>query len=528
MTEEELQVARLRRIRDLKKQELELRRDNRLQFFQPHEKQAVFFSAACYHYRYARTGNRFGKSEMGAAEDIAFALGYRPWIPEGDPLRTLGIPTHPTKGLIITTDWDKSKEVFTEIEGENKGKLIKYIPKNALGQPTKNHSGAIDRIPVRHSSGGWSVIHLDTVKSYKQNPLGQESSVWDWVHVDEPIPKGMWQAVARGLVDRGGRAWFTCTPISEPWIDEAFIPNLEDQSKANIEGELIGADSKWMMTGTMDDNPHNTTEDIERFLAWLEPEVRDARRRGLPLAYAGIVYKEFEWNIHVRSEVPPGWANWDTPPADYTKRFAIDYHPRKPHAVLFIATSPYGRQYVYNELFVSCLMSDLVDQIKEVLGPQGSTVPGLIDPLASTPNRVTDITALDEVLRLGLPVLPATKDPSNGILRVKEQLMARDRLGAPMMVFRPSIRRTLFEISRGFIWDGETNKPVKDNDDMMENLYRLCLNGLGYIEPSSDLDYLPIREIPIHAADFSNDWFDRTETVELDRRRSRQRTRYRA
>src|SRR5436190_1306816 len=186
-----------RRELTLERRAKELRRDNEIFFYSPHEKQQLFYSAAGYHYRYARTGNRFGKSEMGAAEDVAFALGYRPWIKKGNPLRTLGIPSFATKGLIITTDWDKSKEVFTEQEGENKGKLFKYIPKNCLGTPTKNHSGKIDRIPVKHISGNWSVIRLDTVVSYKQNPLGQESGDNDWIHVDEPIPEGMWKAVAR-------------------------------------------------------------------------------------------------------------------------------------------------------------------------------------------------------------------------------------------------------------------------------------------------------------------------------------------
>src|SRR5881394_2762275 len=127
-----IQVALLKREVNLRKRLKELRRDSQIFFYSPHPKQELFHAAARYHYRYGRTGNRFGKSEMGAAEDEAFALGYRPWYPEGHPLRTLGIPTHATKGLIITTDWDKSKEVFTEQEGENVGKLFKYIPKNCL------------------------------------------------------------------------------------------------------------------------------------------------------------------------------------------------------------------------------------------------------------------------------------------------------------------------------------------------------------------------------------------------------------
>lgn len=499
----DIDLLLLRREVALERRRVQLQRENELQFFCPHPKQNLFFRNAGFRYRYARTGNRFGKSEMGSAEDVSFALGYRPWVPEGDPLRTLGIPPHPTKGLIITTDWDKSKEVFTEIEGENRGKLFKYIPAAALGQPTRNHSGAIDRIPVKHISGGWSVIHLDTVKSFKQNPLGQESSVWDWVHIDEPIPEAMWKAVARGLVDRGGRAWFTCTPLTEPWIDTEFIPDLQDQSR---ETGVIANDAKsrWMMTGSMDDNPHNSPEDIELFMSWLTDDEKECRRTGVPTAYAGLVYKEFKWNEHVLEEPPADWNGIWTPPPSYCIRFAIDYHFRKNDAVLFIATSPQEVHYLYAELWEQMLLEEEVAKIRSVLG-NAQPLPGLVDPLASTPGKVTEITAMDEYRRLGLPILPATKDPVNGIRAVKSQLKSRDKHGRPVIYIASHLRRTLFEISRGFVWDGEENKPVKKNDDMMENLYRLCLNGLPYVEPSSDFDYSPVRprEIPANVIDFT-------------------------
>lgn len=498
MTSPDLLLAR--RELTLTRRVTKLREENEISFYVPHTKQVEFHNSAGYRYRYLRTGNRFGKSECGAAEDISYALGYRPWIPKSNPKQTLGIPPHPTKGLVVTADWDKSKEVFTEMEGENRGKLFKYIPKSALGQPTRNHSGAIDRIPIRHVSGGWSVIHLDTVKSYKQNPLGQESSVWDWVHVDEPCPEGMWKAIARGLVDRGGHAWFTCTPLTEPWIDEAFVPDVGVDRR---EGVSFAHGDRYMMTGTIYDNPYNSEEDINSFLAWLTSDEQECRINGLPTSFSGLVYKEFSWELHTRRDPPIGWKDWNTPPENYCIRFAIDYHPRKPHHVLFIATSPSDRHFVFAEIFRSCLMSELVVDIKGVLGNRGSTVPGLIDPLADTPNTVTEITPLEEVLRLGLPVIPATKDPHNGILRVKEILSQRDRKGGAMILFNSSLSRTLMEIARGYVWDKDTNKPLKDKDDAMENLYRLCLQGLPYVEPSKESDYfhstrnmdIPISEI---------------------------------
>lgn len=478
----------LRREVQLSRRQERLSREQAIYFYVPHSKQAKFHEAASFHYRYGRTGNRFGKTTMGGIEDVSFALGFRPWLAKADPNRTVGIPKHPTKGLIVSIDWDKSEEAFTSMET---GALFKYIPKDKFIGYEKNHSGAIDLIKVRHVTGGVSTIHLDTVKSFKQNPLGQETSMWDWIHYDEPPDEEMYKANIRGLIDRDGRVWFTCTPLEEPWIDAMFVPDLQDQTKkdiANIHGDF------WMMTGSTDDNPHLTIDAIERVMQQYTEEERETRRSGIPRAYSGLVYaKEFQWDVHVRKDPPIGWKSWYEPPVDHTLRFAIDYHPRKPHHVMFIATSPFEYHYIYHELFVSCLMSDLVLDIRLGLHLREPTVPGLIDPLSDTPNRVTDITPLEEVLRLGLPVMAATKDPYNGIIKAKEVLAQRDRAGNPTLTINSACRRTLFEISRGYVWDSDTNKPKKQNDDAMENFYRLCLQGLTYIEPASLSDYIPIK-----------------------------------
>lgn len=508
-----------RRELELERRRVQLLRENQIAFYRPHEKQAAFHLAAWARYRYARTGNRFGKSEMGAAEDVAFALGYRPWIPEGVtlrtlgmtegiapeywdvPLRTLGIPQHPTKGLIVCTTWAMSRKVFTECEnGIALGKLFKYIPRDRIGKPTKNHSGFIDRIPVRHISGEWSIILIATIEGFKNNELSQESDVHDWVHVDEPIPRAMWNAIARGLVDRGGHAWFTCTPLTEPWIDDAFVPDMSLDREA--ESISFSHKDRWMMTGSMTDNPHNDPKDIDSFLAWLTDDEKDARLNGLPTSFAGLVFKEFSWKDHVLNIPPAGWSERDgvwIPPRNWCIRIAIDYHFRKNDAVLFIATSPQEISVCYAELWRQMLLDEEVKLIKETCGTHPFQ-PVLVDPLASTPNKVTEITAMDEYRRLGLPVLPATKDPVNGIRAVKSNLKARDKHGRPVLFFASHLSRTLMEIARGFVWDSDQNKPKKINDDMMENLHRLSLQGLTYIEPADDNAYIPY--VP---SDFSQD-----------------------
>ena len=274
------------------------------------------------------------------------------------------------------------------------------------------------------------------------------------------------------------------------------------------------------MTGKTDDNPYLTSEAIERVMQNYSLDERETRRSGIPRAYSGLVYKEFEWHIHVRENPPRGWTDWLSPPNDYCIRFAIDYHPRKPHHVLFIATSPDGYHFAFAEIFASELMVDLVADIRLVLGLKEPAVPGLIDPLSNTPNTVTELTPRLEILRLGLPVVPATKDPHNGILKVKELLRARDQAGHPIFQVNPALRRFLFEISRGYVWDGETNKPKKQDDDAMENFYRLSLQGLDYIEPERVAVYRPkLREAPMDELGSLDDFSDALDEVRPKKRR---------
>lgn len=465
-----------------------LRKNNGLAFYEPHKKQQGFHEAANFPYRYARTGNRFGKSQMGSAEDMSFAFGERTWYPKGDPRRTLGIPPFATKGMIICVDWDKSSEIFTNVEGQGElGKLFQYMPDGAYKGCTKNHSGHIDKIIVsrpRELGGGESVICIETVQSYKQSNLSLESSVWDWIHVDEPCPKGMFVAAARGLVDRKGKCWFTCTPLAEAWINDLFVESRRTQLDDGL--PHIQGTEKWMMVGSMYDNPYNTDEACDRFLALIDnPDEIQCRKLGIPLSMAGIVYKEFDHFQHIYRTVPFGWEDFGVPPKDYTIRLSIDPHPQTPHAVVFAATSPFGYNFIFREIFEQELVPDLCTMIKAYTN--GYYVQDcVIDPMANTRDPITGETLMDEFFRNGVFCDPATKDLTAGILSVKRHLRARTASGKPTMLFSGELKRLPWEMDH-YNWKTDSsNKPEDKNDHTLECLYRLCLRGLTYNEPPTE------------------------------------------
>ena len=470
-----------------------LKKDYGLLFYQPHPKQDAFHAAGDKKRRYVRTGNRFGKSTMGAAEDSAWAIGERPWYPKGDPRRVVGLPKRATKGLIIVADWDKAKEIFTNpVDGASRGKLLQYLPKHSIVKLTRNNAGVIAQIDVKSIHGGISSIHLDTVKSYKSNPMGQESSDWDWIHVDEPCPEDMWVANSRGLIDRFGSAWFTCTPISEVWINDEFVP---DRRMRTITDDAIEKDQyHWMITGKTSDNPYNDQEAIDLFEASLEENEKQCRLHGLPLALSGLVYKEFDYDVHVFRGTPHGWKDPITPPKNYTIRVAMDPHPETPHAIMFAATAPTGEVFIYNEIFRKLIVSDLCEVINEItLGYD--VLSYICDPSAYQESPIDKTSMADVFMENGIFPEKAPKDLMRGILQTQTFLSKRVKTpgGAmrPKIYFMEHLQETLWEFDH-YMWDSRRkDKPVDKDDHMMENLYRLVINGLEYVdlEDGSDRYY---------------------------------------
>tara|TARA_B100000131_G_scaffold322712_2_gene377701 strand:- start:211 stop:1818 length:1608 start_codon:yes stop_codon:yes gene_type:complete len=475
------------KLRDALQEKLRQKRAFGLPFYQPHPKQEKFHRSGTYKRRYVRTGNRFGKSDMGAAEDCSWALGYRPFFDKGDPDQTRGIPKRPTKGLIICQDWDKAQEIFTaEEDGLGRGKLLKFLPdvrknpdKKAPGiVGFKKNSSGITQVKVRSMYGGISSIYLDTVKSFKLDGMSQESSNWDWVHIDEPCPQSMWKAVSRGLVDAHGSAWFTCTPLRERWINDMFVPGRYshvDEKEANV-FQINGAD-RWIMIGSMHDNPHLSEGAKKEFIADLSKDEIATRIEGRPAHYQGVIYPQFQYDRHVIEGVPKGWKDAFTPPRNWNVRLSIDPHPRKPHAVLFAAISPLGEVFIYHEIFEQLNFDELAEAIRQHLGdrvPESSPCDWMAfeEPQDSNARCLAD--HLDDY---DIPVHKAPRALSQGILETRQALAKKNFIHV-----LPHMDRFLYEIE-SYVWDHNKEKPVDNDDHMMENFYRLVMEGLDYNDP---------------------------------------------
>lgn len=464
------------RLRELLQMRSRMSKANGLLFYRPHTKQDWFHRHAEWKFRYMRTGNRFGKSDMGGAEDCAFALGERPWYRKDDPARYAGIPRRSTKGIILCTDWPKAEEIFTSFEeGEGRGKLFKFLPEDSIVKIHRDHGGHVNKISVRNIwDGGVSIIQLDTIVAWKQNEQKSESTAYDWIHVDEPIPKKMFEGFARGLMDRNGKAWFTCTPITEPWINSFFHPNRRVPIK-KFEGNFYK--DRVMFIGSSADNPHLPVGAMESYADMLDPNVRAARLHGVPIENVGVIYHMFG-DEHLYTSPPEGWESMNRPPAHYTVRYHLDCHPQTPHAILFAATAPNGEVYLYDETFEWLTGPELAKNIREKVGMNFCALE-LTDPSAFIPSMSGKTSLAEDLIEHGIYLEKGAKDPPRGIRAVKEALYRKDyiHVSDDLSWFKNEIDN--------YVWDDPLKRPdkPKDKDDhMMESFYRLVLAGLDYID----------------------------------------------
>lgn len=486
-TQEERRLAALREMQLLRKR-LELKQNNGLVFYSPHSGQDRFHRAGNFKHRMVRCGNRYGKSTLGCAEDLAWMLGERPWYRKDDPARTAGIPQRPNKGLVITTDWDKVNEIWTSQRGigTSVGKIWQFAPRGYIKHTRRNHSGAIEELVGENGS----ILRFDTVESFKKNQQGQESSDWDFIHVDEPCPEAMYKAAARGLMDRNGSDWFTLTPLAEFWINDMFFP----RSGANAQ---FRAGTVWAQTGNTKDNPHLTKQSIDDYVALLSPDEVECRLKGIPLELSGLVYKNFNFSKHVLQELPKGWASYDDPPKNYICYAAIDTHPQTPMAVLFVAVAPTGQKFIYDEIWSKCSVEELAKLVLWKLEGRNCSIPKC-EPAAWIDDPITGSSIAMELGNHGLFVDKASKAKSFGVLKMNAEFAKENNV-----YVSPQVHRFLFEIHR-YCFDKE-NKPVDRDDHMMENMYRLFVNDPIWYNPDTANYPITDNDMAISKPEFTLD-----------------------
>ena len=167
------------------------RQENRIRFYEPHEKQVLFHKSDAL-YRLLHGANRCGKTYSGGAEAVWYALGEHPY----KKIET------PNEGWVVSADYNVQKEASQKI-------ILDLLPVSAIKKISYVKAEVVDTIHLKNGS-------KITFKSCDSGVERFAGAAKRWIWFDEEPSEAIWnECIAR--IGAGMRLdlWLTMTPIFE-------------------------------------------------------------------------------------------------------------------------------------------------------------------------------------------------------------------------------------------------------------------------------------------------------------------------
>lgn len=431
--------------------------------YDPMPKQKLFHlsAAPC---RAIFGGNRSGKTTSGGMEFLYHTTGMYPeWYPEAE--RCTKRWNGAIKGRIIARDYSKGVgEIISPFFEE-------WLDDSLIARKVKNHMGIV----VKYFLKNGSVFDILTHEQDTEQFEGWKGHI-AWF--DEPPPRDKYIATLRGLVDFSGRHWLTLTPLTQPWI--------YDDIYTKADGKRI-----FVATVNIRENEHLEESAILEFEKTLTEEEKEARIHGKFMHLTGLVYKDFDPDMHIID--PPEIKK------DWTRYMAIDPHERKATAVIWLAVDRKGNMYVYDELSLKDM--DIEQMANAIHAQEGELLPQvrLIDPHNDKDNAIAGgFNVRKELMRHGVFTERANSDPMLGKARIRQALKPQWspvlKRNVPTLFISRYCRNTIYEFQH-YIWDdyrrnkdehGLKEAVKKKNDDMMDCLRYIFNHDPRYIQAEEE------------------------------------------
>ncbi len=388
--------------------------------------------------RFVFGGNRSGKTECGAVEAVWRARGIHPYIKNRESVC----------GWIVSVSYEVQREVA-------QSKVLSYLPKDwiedivmASGRKGVPENGIIDHIVVKNVFGGLSRIGF---KSLDQGREKFQGASLDFVWFDEEPDEDVYKECVMRVLDREGDVWCTMTPLKGlTWVyDEIYMSDNPDV---------------WYTVMDWSDNPYLNPKETARLEAMLSDEELQTRKSGKFSASSGLVYPEFDPEIHV---VEPF-----NVPYDWQDTISIDPGLKNPLSAHFYAVDYDGAIYVVAEHYEAERDIDYhADKIKEIARSLGwrtdekGRLHALIDSAAEQKTLASPKSVAELFYERDIIVnTSVNKDLWSGISRLKSLFKQRP----PRICIFKNCTNLIREI-KGYRY-GEGDRPKKADDHALDEL----------------------------------------------------------
>ena len=407
--------------------------------------------------RWVFGGNRSGKTECGAVESVYMARGIHPFRENRKDVF----------GWVVSLSTQVQRDVA-------QAKILRYLNPSWIeditmlsGRKESPLYGVIDQIRIKNVFGGISVIGF---KSCDQGREKFQGSSLDFVWFDEEPPKDVYDECRMRVLDKKGDIFGTMTPLKGlTFVYEDIYLNKNNSKEV------------WYEFMEWGDNPYLDKEEVEALSDTLSDDVLESRRYGRFKNASGLVYPEFDENVHVIEpfKVPKDWQDL----------ISIDPGLNNPLSAHWYAVDYDGNVYVVAEHFEAkkdvAYHSDKIKRISENLNWKKDNFNRYVALIDSAANQRTlaSIKSVTELfLDYGIMVNPnVDKDLFSGIQRVKEYLKIKD--GKPRIYIFKNCVNLIREL-KSYRW-GEGDVPKKTDDHCLDELryYLMKKPQLSPIKP---------------------------------------------
>jgi phage terminase large subunit-like protein len=404
-----------------------------------HKKQILFHKCKKRN-RWVFGGNRSGKTECGAVEAIYMARGVHPYRENRKDVF----------GWIVSLSTQVQRDVAQK-------KVLNYLRKEWIeeiimlsGRKDSPETGIIDQLVIKNVYGGKSVIGF---KSCDQGREKFQGSSLDFVWFDEEPPKDIYEECKMRIFDKEGDIFGTMTPLK----GLTFVYNdLYLKSGGEIWCEFM----EWL------DNPYLSKKEIKALTLAMTSDELESRRYGRFMTGEGLVYSEFNENVHVITpfNVPLEWQD----------NISIDPGLNNPLSAHWYAVDYDGNVYVIAEHYeakkdIDYHSSKIKKISKSLLWHTDSKgrICALIDSAANQRTLASSKSVSELFYERAINVnTNVNKDLFSGINRVKSYLSGEN--GIPKLYIFKNCVNLIKEI-KGYWW-GNNDTPKKKDDHALDEL----------------------------------------------------------
>lgn len=410
----------LRKIAYLKAQELRLQRDGKLWYYEPQAQQEAFHRSIA-KIRFIFGGNRSGKSITAHSEVMKLSLGKH------EVRKKFPVPNH---GWIVSVDYNASRDISEKI-------LDEYMPRSEIRGYNK-----LDRVIILRNK---STIGF---KSCDSGRVKFQGTSRHWILFDEEPPYDIYQECLMRTMDTRGLIIGALTPTNGfSWVyDEIY-------EKAGIDKNIE------VFFFRTYDNKYLDPEEIGRLKEMINPEEREMRLEGKFIQLSGLVFKEYDKEIHVIKgfDIPNDKYRW-------SKFRGIDHGTNNPTACIWVACNRDGDWYIYDEYYEKDkTIKENCDAIQTISGGDRYEWTA-IDGSTQAVNSVDKKSYYQEYKKYGIYAKPIYLNEVNirlAINDIRSLLRVNEKTNKPRLYVFDHCHAFLSEFSR-YRW--KTHKTLDDHN----------------------------------------------------------------